>query len=169
MMEDTLRVLAIDRHNAKRALHQAPPLKYSLKIEAQAQKWADRLIATGSFEHSRSEYGENLMMGGCSASLPVDKARVIGQAIEMFYSEIKEYKEPKFTMATGHFTQLVWKGTKQLGVGIASGNGKVVVVFNYSPPGNMMGQFKANVQMVPIVSKGLVINEECVLDDVVLL
>jgi len=50
-------------------------------------------------------------------------------------------------MGTGHFTQLVWKGSKQLGVGIAFANGgkTAVVVANYYPPGNYLGQFPQNV------------------------
>ena len=50
-------------------------------------------------------------------------------------------------MATGHFTQVVWKGSQKLGVGFAlTGDGKTLyVVAQYSPPGNYMGQFGSNV------------------------
>jgi hypothetical protein len=50
-------------------------------------------------------------------------------------------------MQTGHFTQVVWRGSTNLGVGIAFGNNgrTAVVVANYSPPGNYLGQFPANV------------------------
>lgn len=44
-------------------------------------------------------------------------------------------------MATGHFTQVVWKATKRLGCGQA---GKFVVC-NYYPAGNVQGQFRDNV------------------------
>ena len=46
----------------------------------------------------------------------------------------------------GHFTQVVWKDSKKLGVGIAvSSSGGVYVVARYSPPGNVMNQFAENV------------------------
>lgn len=46
----------------------------------------------------------------------------------------------------GHFTQVVWKDSTELGVGCAkTDNGKTYVVANYNPPGNMMGKFKENV------------------------
>ena len=46
----------------------------------------------------------------------------------------------------GHFTQVVWKGTKEMGVGRATArSGNIYVVANYSPPGNMQGAFQANV------------------------
>lgn len=47
---------------------------------------------------------------------------------------------------TGHFTQVVWKGSKEVGFGKAHGkDGRVVVVGNYHPPGNVMGHFEENV------------------------
>ncbi|KAI8469403.1 MAG: CAP domain-containing protein [Monoraphidium minutum] len=42
-----------------------------------------------------------------------------------------------------HFTQIVWKGSTQLGCGFASGC--KMLVCRYSPPGNMIGSFGANV------------------------
>jgi hypothetical protein len=50
-------------------------------------------------------------------------------------------------MTTGHFTQVVWKSTSKLGIGIALSNEgkKAVVVAQYGPPGNYTGQFPENV------------------------
>ena len=50
-------------------------------------------------------------------------------------------------MGTGHFTQVVWKGSKKLGVGFAlTGDGRsLYVVAQYSPSGNYIGQFGQNV------------------------
>ena len=46
----------------------------------------------------------------------------------------------------GHFTQLIWASSCDIGIGIArSRSGKVMVVANYRPPGNITGQFKKNV------------------------
>jgi hypothetical protein len=69
-------------------------------------------------------------------------------AAASWYSEIKQYnfRRGGFTMQTGHFTQLVWKGSQRLGVGIATGrSGKTYVVAQYSPSGNMKGKFQTNV------------------------
>jgi hypothetical protein len=49
---------------------------------------------------------------------------------------------------SGHFSQLVWKNSLELGMGMARDQtGKVVVVANYYPPGNCIGQFAQNVPM----------------------
>jgi hypothetical protein len=66
---------------------------------------------------------------------------------EMWYDEVQQYdfNNPGFSMATGHFTQLVWKASTRLGIGYASEGGYTVVVGLYNPAGNVKGQFPQNV------------------------
>ena len=46
----------------------------------------------------------------------------------------------------GHFTQVVWKTTKKMGIAKArTSGGKIIVVANYEPAGNWIGQYSANV------------------------
>ena len=54
---------------------------------------------------------------------------------------------------TGHFTQVVWKPTKEFGIGYATGVDKhdpdmkcVYVVARYKPAGNILGRFSASVR-----------------------
>lgn len=71
------------------------------------------------------------------------------EATDSWYDEIESYNfnYPGFSMDTGHFTQVVWKGSNKLGVGFAlTGDGRsLYVVAQYSPPRNYMGQFGKNV------------------------
>ena len=62
-------------------------------------------------------------------------------ATKAWYDEIKDYdyKNPGFAMDTGHFTQVVWKGTGKVGFGYASNGNTCYVTARYSPPGNYMG------------------------------
>lgn len=60
-----------------------------------------------------------------------------------------------FIQGTGHFTQLVWKSTTQLGCAMAvTTTNKVYGVCNYSPQGNIVnaGYFQNNV--LPLSSSG---------------
>ena len=48
---------------------------------------------------------------------------------------------------TGHFTQVVWKASTKLGIGKWTADDNCVYVCaRYSPAGNMMGDFEANVK-----------------------
>ena len=91
--------------------------------------------------------GENLfywfMSDGsmCDAHLVVDS----------FIDESCDYDFEKgvFSAKTGHFTQVVWKSSKKLGVGAAQApeSGAWYIVCNYFPPGNVRGEFANNVFM----------------------
>ena len=67
----------------------------------------------------------------------------------MWYEEVKNYNfnNPGFGTNTGHFTQVVWIGSREFGVGKAkSNNGAQYVVGRYFPAGNFVGQFPENVK-----------------------
>ena len=52
----------------------------------------------------------------------------------------------QYFVSTGHFTQMVWKDSKEFGAGKAiTKEGKVILVGFYKPPGNVMRQFETNV------------------------
>lgn len=79
------------------------------------------------------------------------------EAIKNWYSEEKfyDYNRPGFSSKTGHFTALVWKSSKLVGIGVAWSTQKKwwVIVANYYPAGNVQNQFAKNVQR-PQNSKG---------------
>lgn len=128
-------------HNRARAEHCAPALTWSPALAAVATAWAESLAAHDcGFEHSSSSYGENLAAGTASA---LDADAVVA----MWVDEVAAYdfRRPGFGMNTGHFTQVVWRGTTQLGCGTATCNGMSLWVCNYDPAGNVEGDFPANV------------------------
>lgn len=132
----------IDAHNKYRAKHCAPPLEWSDKLAQVAQRWANELQKKGCvFGHSPgAKYGENLAAGTIGALDPES-------TVAMWYDEIKLYKFPNggFSMETGHFTQVVWTTTTQVGCGHVQCKGNDIIVCNYDPPGNWEGQYKQHV------------------------
>jgi hypothetical protein len=66
-----------------------------------------------------------------------------------WYNEISfySYSSPGYSSATGHFTQVIWKNSTQLGIGIAftSDSKSAYVVANYYPAGNFLDKFPSNV------------------------
>lgn len=131
----------LDQHNAARAKHCVAPLTWSATLAQVAQQWASSLRDHDcAFEHSQGKYGENLAAGTTGYMDPT-------AVVAMWYGEIKDYSydRPGFSMQTGHFTQVVWKGTQQVGCGMSQCKGMDVWVCEYDPPGNWDGQFKENV------------------------
>jgi hypothetical protein len=91
--------------------------------------------------HSDTPFGENLAAGTRGGFTPED-------FVNLWYREVQSYrfKRGKFSMTTGHFTQLVWRSTKRVGCALsACKNGLDVLVCNYDPPGNVEGEFTDNV------------------------
>ena len=135
---------ALDAHNRYRKKHHVPPLTLNKDLCKIAQSYAQKLLATNSFEHSKNKYkgndmGENLFM--CTG-----KVATGDMATDDWYSEIKMYNFKKdYQNGTGHFTQLVWKETEEVGFGVANKGSTYYVVANYYPAGNFLGQFANNV------------------------
>uniref|UniRef100_A0AC34RBI2 SCP domain-containing protein n=1 Tax=Panagrolaimus sp. JU765 TaxID=591449 RepID=A0AC34RBI2_9BILA len=130
----------LDEINRYRAIHQAPPLVLDEKLTEYSQKWANHLAKTGKLAHQPDQkYGENVAAGSPWKSLNPAK---------LWYSEAPKanYSNLESSMNCLHFTQLVWWNSKKLGLGVAvSASGMGFVVANFDPPGNVRGQFGANV------------------------
>ena len=68
----------------------------------------------------------------------------------MWYDEELDYNynTPGFSNDTGHFTQIVWKATTEIGCSSGVGCGSDlshVWVCHYNQPGNYIGKFIENV------------------------
>ena len=143
-------ISAITNHiNVYREIHQAPRVEYSSEITDFSKSWADYMATNRKFEHSGNVmYGENIAMIPVN-NYYIDYTEAIIQSIDMFYDEVKfyDYHNPGFNMSTGHFTQLVWVDTKEVGFSAStSSNGYIYICTNYDPPGNFYEDFEENVK-----------------------
>ena len=137
---------ALDAHNNYRAKHHVGKLILSKELCDIAQAYAEELARTGNFAHSNGSFhgdnmGENLF--ACYGM------KISGKMMtDDWYNEIKQYdfNNPGYISGTGHFTQVVWKGSEQVGFGFAQArDGYYYGVANYYPAGNFIGEFEDNV------------------------
>lgn len=148
---------ALADHNQYRALHGSPAMTPSDALHDTAQAWAEAIARTGQFDHStpdqRQSAGENLAAYYTTGFM--DTETLANRAVQDWYDEIAQYDygNPGFSGETGHFTQVVWKTSTQLGCGAAQGTKTInrvtynafYVVCHYGPAGNVRGQFLENV------------------------
>lgn len=147
--------------NDYRREHDACTLTWNDTLADYSRNWAKQC----KWKHSKGPYGENLSFGYPNASSAI---AVWGEERKMY-----NFKLPTgFSEETGHFTQLVWKATTQVGCAAVNcgydddaqdketGNFEKAlgwyVVCEYAPAGNVMGKhkkwFKMNV--VPERARG---------------
>ncbi len=158
---ETGRLVGITRaHNAVRARADNPkpspalsPLAWSDALAQIAQEYAETLADDGCrLDHSgRPGYGENLAyFGGIPGSAV--------QAVEGWAAEVQCYEFGEFmtqdacdsrciaemySTGCGHYTQIVWRDTREVGCGVAScpgGQSEEIWVCNYQGPGNYLGE-----------------------------
>ena len=143
---------ALQVHNDARDEVGVLPLVWSKKLEDQALKYARQIARNNNYEHSDTKDGENLAMfyeyeesNGLKTYIYSDAP--LYDASMGWYNEIKDYRYSKIKRyrigpKVGHYTQMVWKDTKEVGVASAiSKNGRVYVVARYYPAGNYLGEY----------------------------
>jgi uncharacterized protein YkwD len=134
--------IMLNAHNADRAKHCVPALTWSASAAAAAQQWASLCTSNGvgGFAHdpNRGGLGENRAWG---TNLGAQ------QSVDLWYNEVSSYNftAPVYTLnpQVGHFTQLVWRTTTQVGCAMARCGAMNLWVCRYSPTGNMNVQARA--------------------------
>ncbi|CAF3325755.1 unnamed protein product [Rotaria socialis] len=136
---------ALQVHNELRQKHNVEPLRLNNDLSNLAQEWANYLASTGSLKHSKTKYhnthvGENLR----SQSWPITGKEMT----EAWYGECNKYdyrNRQSYQPGTGHFTQIIWKDSREVGFARAHGESMNFAVVMYYPAGNFLGEFDKNV------------------------
>jgi pathogenesis-related protein 1 len=140
--EEAGRIVSL--HNQIRAEVGVGPLRWSEEVAGYAQQWADHLASTrcGMQHRPRSgkwqqQYGENLFIGTVGHYGTAD-------AVRAWASEKSSYRGGAIHASgfarIGHYTQMVWRETRKIGCATAVCRNNLIVVCNYDPPGNFVGQ-----------------------------
>ena len=137
-------ILAV--HNSERAAVGVPPLVWSDSLAASSQTWAEYLLTTHQWVHSTNvPYGENLASfswfwgptspnGGGTPYWVVEKSNYVPG------TPIEHGTTGPNGGVYGHYTQMVWSTTTEIGCGVANDGGESKLVCHYSPPGNEVGK-----------------------------
>jgi pathogenesis-related protein 1 len=137
-------------HNAWRARVGVLPLVWSAQLAARAQSWAEQLAASGCrIEHRGNlQVGENLFRAAAlraEGRQPALNQIAAAQVVHAWGAESADYSYGKNTCAAGracgHYTQIVWSATRQIGCGMAvcPDLGQIWVC-HYWPAGNVEGR-----------------------------
>ncbi|XP_031564749.1 protein PRY1-like [Actinia tenebrosa] len=147
---------ALDAHNKFRAVHGSQPMKLNRQMCDEAAEYAKTIAQQGQLRHSsreqRNSQGENLSMG-CSTN----SGQTTTEAVNNWYNEVcspgYEFSVGRGQGGTGHFTQVVWNDSTELGIGKAdSVQGRMkctYIVGRYKPLGNFFtgnNDYKKNVK-----------------------
>lgn len=132
-------------HNAERSRLGLPSLAWSASLARDAREYASTLLAQGRLHHAseaaRKGNGENLWMGTAGAW---NADAMIG----MFLEERRYFRQATFPHISltgnwkdaGHYSQIIWRDTREVGCAIDTGKGMDVLVCRYHPSGNVFGQ-----------------------------
>ncbi|MGB5686383.1 MAG: CAP domain-containing protein [Candidatus Electrothrix sp.] len=137
----------VTAHNHWRTKTGVPALKWSNDLTASAQQWADQLAWSGCrMKHSTGANGENIFWAGAvqRSDDTLSMQEITEQnVVDAWGNEVKDYDYASNSChgVCGHYTQVVWKSTKEVGCGKASCPDKGQIwVCQYTPRGNMIGQ-----------------------------
>ena len=145
-----LRNIAIEKHNEFRKKHGAEYLELNIELCEIAQERAEKYSETDiekMYMIPPKLYKGDIVGENIAIIENYDKIN-IEDIINKWYEEKINYEfdSNKYIENTGHFTQLIWKGTKKVGFGHKkSNNGKMYFIAIYYPAGNIFKQFKNNV------------------------
>ncbi len=134
----------LQSHNRARAEVGAKPLTWSTKLAEDAAEYAKVLAGLNRIEHASEEArggaGENLWMGttGYFSTTAM---------MDTFLTEKEIFKPGVFPdvsitgnwVDVGHYTQIIWKETEEVGCAIADNAQNDVLVCRYLPAGNWRG------------------------------
>lgn len=119
-----------------------PPLVWADDLAAEAQSYAE--LCTFAHDQNRGFVGENLFVNAPAGS-QTGRSVVLGWASE---AANYDYDNNSCAGVCGHYTQIVWRDTTELGCGVATCSGidgftnseGEIWVCRYRPPGNFVGE-----------------------------
>ncbi len=130
-------------HNLERTELSVPPLRWNRRLAADAERWARVLAEANVLAHAPDtrRQGENLWAGSSGVYSPEDM-------VGLWAAEKSNYQEGIFPANSrtgdladvGHYTQIIWADTREVGCAIARGEFADFLVCRYANGGNVLGE-----------------------------
>lgn len=132
-------------HNTARRQVGLGPMVWSSNLAADAAAYARQMSRSQRFAHSRQKpgarpQGENLWMGTHNAFSYAEMAGSWVDEQRLYDGGSTDQALFSGTLGdTGHYTQIIWRRTRQVGCAVASNASDDYLVCRYLPAGNIMG------------------------------
>ena len=139
-------------HNKWRAKVGVPSQRWSDALARSSQSWADTLKGRCMVKHSHARpYGENIYYAGPlsktsrSEGTKTTPQQISSEKVVDAWGEEKKWYDHRSNSChggeCGHYTQVVWKDTREVGCGMAYCNNDAQLwVCQYKKAGNFRGQ-----------------------------
>lgn len=145
----SLEQTVLDLHNDERGRLGIPLLSIDSSLSKGASDWASQRIAEHVFYHGAPRgIGENI------AWRTYDPSKTINAQAALLFNQwlgeranfvnnkaFPDCRTPNSTSDITHYTQIIWKNSKRLGVGIANDGNWIFLCTRYSPEGNISGEY----------------------------
>ncbi|MBX9795881.1 CAP domain-containing protein, partial [Sphingomonas sp.] len=140
-----LRAAMLGIHNSTRRAYGSAPLVWNAKLAADAAVWA-RKLASGAASGHDPQTGAAPVQGENLASATRGSCRPVALA-QFWVDEKKFFQKGTFPnvsttgnwASVGHYTQIIWPGTRQIGCALRKGARFDFLVCRYLPSGNAEG------------------------------
>ena len=134
---------ALEIHNKKRKQHGCSDLILNVELNKLAQDYAERLSQKKA---PKIPIYKGIFLGE-NRYIYKGKMFDVEDMCNEWYNEIKLYDQNtnEYEKNTSHFTQMIWKNTKDVGFGFIRKREYCYAVAFYYPPGNTLGEYKENV------------------------
>ena len=129
-------------HNRVRAEHDLPPLVWSDELARYAQSWVDKLQRRGCKLQHRPRSGPDAQRHGENIFSMSGQAPTVGDVVGSWAAEAAQYdaRTNRCKGVCGHYTQIVWRTTRQVGCALATCGDTEIWLCNYDPAGNFVGE-----------------------------
>jgi uncharacterized protein YkwD len=132
-------------HNQERLELGLEPLNWDPALAQSAQRWADYLASSGQFAHApenpRDPEGENLWAGTKNYFQPEAMVGAWIREKQFFRPGVFPNNSTTGRVAdVGHYTQLVWRATTEVGCAEATSEREDILVCRYAEAGNYRGE-----------------------------